>query len=125
MKISIAFAVILSLFVLAPSAHAQHMKKRHRTTTSVSTDTMGTVNGVPVSSAGAEVSGVTGAAPGDPYNLAHPYFQGDPRWSNPDQLYMHGDFPWAMVQQHPDDFQFNAATGKWEISSTATVGKTK
>ena len=36
---------------------------------------------------------VTGSAPGDPYNLNHPYFQGDPRWTDANELYTHGDFP--------------------------------
>ncbi|HEX5316237.1 MAG TPA: hypothetical protein VFX22_06250 [Candidatus Kapabacteria bacterium] len=125
MKISIAIAIVISLFLLAPSAQAQHAKKHsiHRTTSSmIRSDTSG---GVPVSPVGAEVSGVTGSAPGDPYNLAHPYFQGDSRWSEPSQLYMHGDFPWALVSKHPEDFQFNASTGQWEVSSTANLGKTK
>ncbi|HET6401942.1 MAG TPA: hypothetical protein VFH95_11155 [Candidatus Kapabacteria bacterium] len=125
MKISIAIAIVISLFMLAPSAQAQHAKKHymHRTVTTVrQSDTTG---GVPISSAGAEVSGVTGSAPGDPYNLAHPYFQGDPRWTDANQLYMHGDFPWALVSQHPDNFRFNASSGQWEVSSTANLGKTK
>jgi len=74
---------------------------------------------------GAEVSGITGSAPGDPYNLNHPYFNGDARWSHPDTMYKHGDFPWAMVADHPESFRFNAESGQWEVIGThSSLGKT-
>ena len=138
MKIILALVLCCSLGFLAPNVHAQVAKKKSRirhssimkssssSTSLPGTSSLGTMNnGVPISSAGAEVSGVTGSAPGDPYNLAHPYFNGDPRWSDDQQLYMHGDFPWAMVSKNPGAFSFNSSTGKWEVSSTATLGKTK
>ncbi|HEY3875017.1 MAG TPA: hypothetical protein VGM92_06045 [Candidatus Kapabacteria bacterium] len=131
MKMILALAIFLSLAFLTPDLHAQVAKKkthvRHSSiTTSTNPNALGiTPNGVPISSAGAEVSGITGSAPGDPYNLAHPYFQGDARWSDPQQLYTHGDFPWALVSKNPDAFNFNASTGHWEVSSTASMGKSK
>src|SRR5579883_989586 len=130
MKIFIAIAAIVSLSFLTPSAHAQSakpMKRHHRMRSTMmqssdSTTMMESNESSQSSPVGAEVSGITGAAPGDPYNLNHPYFQGDPRWSDADQLYMHGDFPWALVQQHPEAFRFNAETGKWEMLNTANLG---
>lgn len=68
---------------------------------------------------------ITGAAPGDPYNLHHPFFKGTGRWSSADSLYKHGDFPWALISQHPNDFRFNASTGKWEVTNTADLQKSR
>src|ERR1051325_3794251 len=109
MKIFLASALLFFFAVSSVNAQsygsskptkAKTMQKKTKSSSSVGK----TENGVSVSSAGAEVSGVTGAAPGDPYNLAHPYFNGDPRWTHADSLYKHGDFPWAMVQQNPENF---------------------
>jgi hypothetical protein len=132
MKLLIASA-LLFFFAATTTVNAQQtttkqhraktMLKTNRTTTTSDVDR--TDNGVPVSSAGAEVSGVTGSAPGDPYNLAHPYFNGEPRWSHPDTLYKHGDFPWAMVAKHPENFNFNAATGQWEVVNGASMGSSR
>jgi hypothetical protein len=124
MKISIAIAIVISIFMLAPSAQAQHAKKHYMRRSTMTTDTTA-MQSTESGSVGAEVSGITGSAPGDPYNLNHPFFQGTERWSNADTLYKHGDFPWALVSQHPEDFRFNASTGQWEISNTANLGKTK
>jgi hypothetical protein len=124
MKISIAIAIVISIFMLAPSAQAQHAKKHSMRRSTMTTDTTA-MQSTESGSVGAEVSGITGSAPGDPYNLNHPFFQGTERWSNADTLYKHGDFPWALVSQHPEDFRYNASTGQWEISNTANLGKTK
>lgn len=134
MKILIASALLFFFTVTATHAQNAGASKHHRARTmlktnkSVNTNSMEmntTDNGVPVSSAGAEVSGVTGSAPGDPYNLAHPYFNGDARWTHADSLYKHGDFPWAMVQQHPENFRFDAASGQWEVINAPTMGSSK
>ena len=130
MKISIVFALLLSLFLLAPitpTAHAQHRQRIHlrKRTNSLMMNDSTTSNGVPISSAGTEVSGVTGSAPGDPYNIAHPFFNGNSRWSDADTMYKHGDFPWALVSQHPNDFQFDAASGKWQVINSADLQKSR
>src|SRR5258708_843727 len=128
MKNFIAIAAIISLTFLAPVSHGQSAKpaKHHRsrtTTTRMTTTTDTTIlESTQSSPVGAEVSGITGSAPGDPYNLNHPYFQGDPRWTDVSQLYMHGDFPWALVQQHPEDFRFDAETGQWQVLNAANLG---
>ncbi|HZK76699.1 MAG TPA: hypothetical protein VFD13_07300 [Candidatus Kapabacteria bacterium] len=127
MKTSILLAIVISFSILAPSAQAQHAKKHsmRRTTSTTDSTAIQAAESSSLSPAGAEVSGVTGSAPGDPYNLAHPYFQGEPRWSDVNQLYLHGDFPWALVSKHPEDFQFNTSSSKWETTSTANLGKSK
>jgi hypothetical protein len=127
MKILIASA-LLFFFAATTTVNAQQVTKKHHAKTMLKTnktDMNTTDEGVPVSSAGAEVSGVTGSAPGDPYNLAHPFFNGDARWSHPDTLYKHGDFPWAMVSKHPENFNFNAATGQWEVVNRASMGSSR
>ena len=124
MKILIASA-LLFLFAATTTVNAQHVTKKHHAKTMQKTNRTNvntTENGVPISSAGAEVSGVTGSAPGDPYNLAHPYFNGSSRWTDPDTLYKHGDFPWAMISKHPENFNFNASTGQWEIVNGTELG---
>ena len=88
-------------------------KKHHRMTKMSTTQSQ-----PPSGEVGAEVSGITGSAPGDPYNVNHPFFNGEARWSNADTLYKHGDFPWAMVAEHPDNFRFNAESGQWEMIGT-------
>lgn len=59
----------------------------------------------------------------DPLYLNHPYFNGEPRWTDADSLYKHGDFPWALVSKNPDNFRFNSATGNWEMRQTENLGK--
>lgn len=123
MKTSIILALFLSLSFCAPQAHAQMVKKQRRTSTSISlTDT----NAIQAAeSSGMQQNGIASSAPGDPYNVNHPFFQGSQRWSSKDSLYTHGDFPWALVSQHPEDFTFDPTTGKWEVSSTANLGKSR
>ena len=64
-------------------------------------------------------------ASGDPNYLNHPYFNGESRWTSADSLYTHGDFPWALMQQHPDNFHFDAASGQWQMLNTETLGTMK
>ena len=122
MRTSIILAIAIFFFAQTSPVQAQHIKKhymRHRTTSMDRSDTSR------MSSAGAEVSGITGSAPGDPYNLNHPFFKGSPRWTSADSLYRHGDFPWALVSQHPEDFQFDDSSGQWQISNMANLGRTR
>ncbi len=128
MKFSIAFALLISIFLVSPAtptAQAQHRQRMRKSSHTLIRRTNTTANGVPISSAGAEVSGITGSAPGDPFNIAHPFFNGSSRWSDKDTMYEHGDFPWALVSQHPNDFSFDPSTGKWQVTSTADLQKSR
>src|SRR5438046_1203345 len=82
MKTLIVLAAIISLSFSTPVSHAQSAKPakhhhRSRTTTMTTTTDTTIMESTTSSPVGAEVSGITGSAPGDPYNLNHPYFQGD------------------------------------------------
>ncbi|MDP4199604.1 MAG: hypothetical protein Q8922_13655 [Bacteroidota bacterium] len=124
MKLLIASALLLSFFAMNTYAQSypSAIKKHHKIKTMLKTTT---TTEPQTSSAGAEVSGVTASVPGDPYNLAHPFFNGDERWTNADTLYKHGDFPWALVQQHPESFRFNTESGQWETTNTSGMGTLK
>jgi hypothetical protein len=71
------------------------------------------------------VNPVRSENPDDPLYMNHPYFNGEARWSHADSLYKHGDFPWAMVSGHPDNFRFNPDTGMWEVLNTPNLGTAK
>jgi hypothetical protein len=122
MKLLAALALVAcfaSSMMLTSTTFAQTSKSTTKKKTTTKTTTrISSSNAQPSSAVGAEVSGITGSAPGDPYNLNHPYFNGDARWSHPDTMYAHGDFPWAMVADHPENFRFNPDSGRWEIIGT-------
>jgi hypothetical protein len=129
MKLLTAIALLVcfaSSTMLTSPTFAQSAKPTKKKITKTVQKTSSETTATPrVSSAGAEVSGVTGSASGDPYNLNHPFFNGDARWSHPDTMYAHGDFPWAMVADHPDNFRFNPESGQWEvIGNPSSMGKT-
>src|SRR3954468_10880597 len=122
MKRTILAAVMAGfLFFGSASVDAQTKKPmKSKKSTTATTKTSGST----VSSVGSEGNAppdgkseaqMQAETAGDPLYLNHPYFNGEPRWSHPDSLYKHGDFPYALMQQHPERFRFNTDSGQWEM----------
>ena len=121
MKNIILYAVLTSFIFIGSTTFAQTAKpikhKRTKKTSMMQSDTSMNIS--------SNAMGETMNASGDPNYLNHPYFNGEPRWTNVDSLYTHGDFPWALIQQHPDNFRFDAASGQWQMLNTGNLGTMK
>jgi hypothetical protein len=128
MKKTLMAAVVASFMLFGAATSDAQVKKpvaKKKTTVTKST-TRSTVSSVG-SEGNAPENGKSEAqmqaeTSGDPLYMNHPYFNGEERWSHPDTLYKHGDFPWAMVNQHPENFRFNPQSGQWEMLNTPNMG---
>ena len=120
MKNILLYAVLSSFIFIGSTAFAQSTKpvkhKQTKKTTMIQRDTSMNMS--------SDAMGQTMSST-DPNYLNHPYFNGEPRWTNVDSLYTHGDFPWALIQQHPDNFRFDEASGQWQMLSTENLGTMK
>jgi hypothetical protein len=126
MKHILIYVVAAVFLFVGTTSYGQSARKhtRRKNTMMIRDTSMSNMSNENIPSNGMSESENLERSAGDPNYLNHPYFNGEPRWTDVDSLYKHGDFPWAYMKDHPDNFRFDAASGNWQ-TNTNNLGTMK